>query len=47
MIAGPRRSAPALASLEQWLLANLNTILVILLAVLSTVLIGQGLDLFR
>lgn len=47
VIAGPRRSAPALASLEQWLLTNLNTILVVLLAVLSTVLIGQGLDLFR
>jgi hypothetical protein len=29
------------------LLANLNTITVVLLAVLSTVLVGKGLDLFR
>jgi hypothetical protein len=44
---GPQKSAPALKSLETWLLTNLNTITVVLLTVLATVLIGQGLDLFR
>jgi hypothetical protein len=33
--------------LETWLLTNLNTITVVLLLVLATVLIGNGLDLFR
>jgi hypothetical protein len=47
VIAGAERSAPTLRTLEEWLLSNLNTILVVLLAVLATVMIGQGLDLFR
>jgi hypothetical protein len=47
VLAGAERSAPTLAALEDWLLVNLNTILVVLLAVLSVVMIGQGLDLFR
>lgn len=47
VIAGPQRSAESLKSVENWLLANLNTITVVLLAVLSTVLIGRGLDLLR
>jgi hypothetical protein len=47
VIAGPERSAETLKSVETWLLANLNTITVVLLAVLSTVLIGRGLDLLR
>ena len=47
VIAGAERSAPTLKTLEKWLLSNLNTILVVLLAVLATVMIGQGLDLFR
>ena len=46
-IMGPDRSAPTLKSVETWLLANLNTITVILLAVLATVMIGNSLDLFR
>jgi hypothetical protein len=46
-ISGPERSAPALKSLEDWLLLNLNTITVVLLTVLATVLVGKGLDLFR
>jgi hypothetical protein len=46
-IMGPARSAPTLKSIETWLLANLNTITVILLAVLATVMIGNSLDLFR
>ena len=46
-IMGPAKSAPTLKSLETWLLANLNTITVILLAVLATVMIGNSLDLFR
>lgn len=44
---GAERSAPTLKALEDWLLTNLNTILVVLLLVLAAVLIGQGLDLFR
>ncbi|HET6988920.1 MAG TPA: GAP family protein [Kribbella sp.] len=44
---GQERSARTLKSLETWLLTNLNTITVILLAVLSTVMLGNGFDLFR
>ena len=47
VVVGPERSAPALEALEEWLLSNLNTILVVLLTVLASVMIGQGLDLFR
>ncbi|MFC6159931.1 GAP family protein [Kribbella jiaozuonensis] len=47
VLVGPDRSVRSLRSVEAWLLANLNTITVVLLAVLSTVLIGKGLDLFR
>lgn len=47
VLVGPDRSARSLRSVEAWLLANLNTITVVLLTVLSTVLIGKGLDLFR
>ncbi|WP_460655188.1 GAP family protein [Kribbella endophytica] len=47
VIAGTAKSAETLKSLETWLLTNLNTITVVLLLVLSTVLIGRGLDLFR
>ena len=47
VVAGAERSARALRSLETWLLTNLNTITVVLLTVLATVLIGGGLDLFR
>ncbi|TCC35115.1 GAP family protein [Kribbella sindirgiensis] len=47
VLTGPTRSARTLRALETWLLTNLNTITVILLLVLATVLIGQGLDLFR
>lgn len=46
-IVGSERSARTLKSLETWLLANLNTITVVLLTVLATVLIGKGLDLWR
>jgi len=46
-IVGPDKSAPTLKALETWLLTNLNTITVILLAVLATVMLGNGLDLFR
>ncbi|ONI73929.1 hypothetical protein BWI15_11045 [Kribbella sp. ALI-6-A] len=46
-VTGPERSARALKSLEAWLLANLNTITIVVLTILATVLIGQGLDLFR
>jgi hypothetical protein len=46
-IMGSNRSAPTLKSVETWLLANLNTITVVLLTVLATVMIGNGLDLFR
>jgi DNA segregation ATPase FtsK/SpoIIIE-like protein len=44
---GPEKSAHTLKAIETWLLANLNTITVVLLAVLATVMIGNGLDLFR
>lgn len=47
VVLGPTRSVRALRTLESWLLANLNTITVVLLLLLSTVLLGQGLDLFR
>lgn len=47
VLVGPAKSAHTLKDLETWLLANLNTITVVLLAVLSAVLIGDGLDLFR
>jgi hypothetical protein len=47
VVAGAERSASTLQALEEWLLSNLNTILVVLLTVLATVMIGQGLDLFR
>ncbi|WP_433169299.1 GAP family protein [Kribbella sp. CA-247076] len=47
VIVGPERSAQALKNVETWLLANLNTITLVLLVVLATVLIGNGLDLFR
>jgi hypothetical protein len=47
VLVGPSQSARSLRSVEVWLLANLNTITVVLLAVLSTVLVGKGLDLFR
>lgn len=47
VVVGPDRSARGLRSVEAWLLANLNTLTVVLLAVLSTVLVGKGLDLFR
>lgn len=47
VLLGSDRSARSLRSVEAWLLANLNTITVVLLTVLSTVLIGNGLDLFR
>jgi hypothetical protein len=46
-ISGPEKSARSLKMLETWLLTNLNTITVVLLLVLATVLIGNGLDLFR
>jgi hypothetical protein len=46
VLVGAEQSARGLRSVETWLLANLNTITVVLLAVLSTVLVGQGLDLF-
>lgn len=47
VLTGPTQSARTLRALETWLLTNLNTITVVLLLVLATVLIGQGLDLFR
>lgn len=47
VLVGPEQSARSLRGVETWLLTNLNTITVVLLAVLSTVLIGHGLDLFR
>ncbi|WP_329000303.1 GAP family protein [Kribbella sp. NBC_00709] len=47
VLTGPDRSARSLRSVEAWLLANLNTITVVLLAVLCAVLVGEGLDLFR
>ncbi|MER7251443.1 GAP family protein [Kribbella sp. NPDC000426] len=47
VLVGPERSARSLRSVETWLLANLNTITVVLLTVLSAVLVGKGLDLFR
>ncbi|WUJ70396.1 GAP family protein [Kribbella soli] len=47
VLVGPSQSARSLRSVETWLLANLNTITVVLLVVLSTVLVGKGLDLFR
>ncbi|MEV6284005.1 GAP family protein [Kribbella sp. NPDC051770] len=46
-VAGARRSAPTLKSLESWLLGNLTTITVVVLTVLATTLIGRSLDLFR
>ncbi|MEV5966549.1 GAP family protein [Kribbella sp. NPDC051952] len=46
-VVGAERSAAPLAALEQWLVGNLNTILVVLLTVLAAVMIGQGLDLLR
>lgn len=46
-IVGAQRSAAPLAALEEWLVGNLNTILVVLLTVLAAVMIGQGLDLLR
>jgi hypothetical protein len=46
-VTGPERSARTLKSLEAWLLANLNTITIVVLTILATALIGQGLDLFR
>lgn len=45
--AGAQRSASTLTALEAWLITNLNTILVVLLTLLSTVMLGQGLDLLR
>ncbi|WP_432875576.1 GAP family protein [Kribbella sp. CA-245084] len=47
VLVGPSQSARRLRSVEAWLLANLNTITVVLLTVLSAVLVGKGLDLFR
>ena len=47
VVIGAERSARTLKSLEAWLLTNLNTITIVLLVVLSTVMIGNGLDLFR
>jgi hypothetical protein len=46
-IIGPETSARSLKALETWLLLNLNTITVVLLLILATALIGNGLDLFR
>jgi hypothetical protein len=46
-VIGAERSAHSLKNLETWLLANLNTITVVVLLVLAAVLIGRGLDLFR
>jgi hypothetical protein len=46
-IIGAERSAASLKNLETWLLANLNTITVVVLLVLAAALIGRGLDLFR
>ena len=46
-IIGPDKSARTLRSVETWLLTNLNTITVVILVILATVLIGRGLDLFR
>jgi hypothetical protein len=47
VVIGAEKSARTLRSLEEWLLANLNTITVVLLVVLAAVMIGNGLDLFR
>lgn len=47
VILGAERSAQTLTAVESWLLTNLNTITVVLLVVLSSVMIGNGLDLFR
>ena len=46
-IIGAERSARTLETLETWLITNLNTITIVLLLVLASVMIGQGLDLFR
>ncbi|MFC5264619.1 NAD(P)/FAD-dependent oxidoreductase [Kribbella qitaiheensis] len=40
-------SRPTLKALETWLVTNLNTVTIVVLIVLATVMIGQGLDLFR
>ncbi|MFG1815434.1 GAP family protein [Kribbella sp. NPDC049174] len=46
-VTGAEKSARTLKSVETWLLTNLNTITIVLLTVLSAVMIGNGLDLFR
>ncbi|RZT07519.1 Sap-like sulfolipid-1-addressing protein [Kribbella sp. VKM Ac-2569] len=46
-VTGAERSTQALKNLETWLLANLNTITVVILVALASVLIGRGLDLLR
>jgi hypothetical protein len=45
-VTGPERSTRTLKALESWLLINLNTITIIVLAILATALAGQGLGLF-